>query len=195
MENLIIKKEEIYTPQDEVKSQIKGVYIIKDENGNVILSGHNMIVKTGRNYIFQRCFGNQDSKEFYIFFAYNQQNPIVTPDTEFPASNILPEDSFTNVDGEGEVFKLTVTPSQPDEKTTGNYAYLNTNTLSLNIKRTLVLNTEKATVPLVFNSFGLYSKDKDDETDETITLFSQANCNPVTINQRRKLIVYYSIRF
>ena len=208
MENLIIKQQEIYVPKDEVKDFVKGIYIITDEHGNIIIKGHNMIVKTGRNYIFQRCFNrNQDFKEFYIFFGKTPVTKIITPETTYEtmiaesgANNskfqLLGTENFHRTDtGDlANLFKLDIeeyNDENSDEYAkTDNFALYNPTTLSLEIKRTLVLNTNKTTKTVQFNTFGLYFKNGDSDV-----LFSRANCNTVTLNQRRKVIVYYSIRF
>ena len=54
MNNKIINIEENYKVQDTPK--ITGTFVMKDEDGNIIVSGHNMIVLSGRQYILSRCF-------------------------------------------------------------------------------------------------------------------------------------------
>ena len=206
MENLIIKQQEIYVPKDEVKDFVKGIYIITDEHGNIIIKGHNMIVQTGRDYIIKRCFTDQGKNQFYIFFGKTPVTKIITPETTYDsmikesgANNskfqLLKTDNFhrtdsTDPDDLADLFKLDIKEYSEENAKADNFALYNKTTLSLEIKRTLVLNTNETTKTVQFNTFGLYFKDGDSDV-----LFSRANCNTVTLNQRRKVIVYYSIRF
>lgn len=206
MENLIIKQQEIYVPKDEVKDFVKGIYIITDEHGNIIIKGHNMIVRTGREYIIKRCFtANQDLNQFYIFFGKTPVTKIITPETTYEsmknesgANNskfqLLDTENFHRTDTDNgnlaNLFKLDIKEYSEENAKADNFALYNPTTLSLEIKRTLVLNTNKTTKTVQFNTFGLYFKDGGSDV-----LFSRANCNNVTLNQRRKVIVYYSIRF
>lgn len=206
MENLIIKQQEIYVPKDEVKDFVKGIYIITDEHGNIIIKGHNMIVQTGRDYIIKRCFTDQGKNQFYIFFGKTPVTKIITPETTYDsmiketgANNskfqLLGTENFhrtdsTDPDDLADLFKLDIKEYSEENAKADNFALYNKTTLSLEIKRTLVLNTNETTKTVQFNTFGLYFKDGDSDV-----LFSRANCNTVTLNQRRKVIVYYSIRF
>lgn len=206
MENLIIKQQEIYVPKDEVKDFVKGIYIITDEHGNIIIKGHNMIVQTGRDYIIKRCFTDQGKNQFYIFFGKTPVTKIITPETTYDsmiketgANNskfqLLGTENFhrtdsTDPDDLADLFKLDIKEYSEENAKADNFALYNQTTLSLEIKRTLVLNTNKTTKTVQFNTFGLYFKNGDSDV-----LFSRANCNTVTLNQRRKVIVYYSIRF
>lgn len=209
MENLIIKQQEIYVPKDEVKDFVKGIYIITDEHGNIIIKGHNMIVQTGRDYIIKRCFTNhftdQVLNQFYIFFGKTPVTKIITPETTYDsmikesgANNskfqLLGIENFHRTDTDtgalADLFKLDIKEYNEGNAKADNFALYNQTTLSLEIKRTLVLNTNKTTKTVQFNTFGLYFKNGDSDV-----LFSRANCNTVTLNQRRKVIVYYSIRF
>ena len=207
MENIIIKQQEIYVPKDEVKDFVKGIYIITDEHGNIIIKGHNMIVQTGREYIIKRCFTDQVLNQFYIFFGKTPVTKIITPETTYEsmkaetgANNskfqLLETDNFYRTDtGDlANLFKLDIeeyNDENSDEYAKAdNFALYNPTTLSLEIKRTLVLNMNETTKTVQFNTFGLYFKN-----DGSDVLFSRANCNTVTLNQRRKVIVYYSIRF
>lgn len=207
MENLIIKQQEIYVPKDEVKDFVKGIYIITDEHGNIIIKGHNMIVQTGRDYIIKRCFTDQGKNQFYIFFGKTPVTKIITPETTYEsmiaesgANNskfqLLETKNFHRTDDGNlaDLFKLNIekyNDKYSDEYAKAdNFALYNKTTLSLEIKRTLVLNTNETTKTVQFNTFGLYFKN-----DGSDVLFSRANCNTVTLNQRRKVIVYYSIRF
>lgn len=205
MENLIIKQQEIYVPKDEVKDFVKGIYIITDEHGNIIIKGHNMIVRTGRDYIIKRCFTDQGKNQFYIFFGKTPVTKIITPETTYDsminesgANNskfqLLETKNFHRTDTDNgnlaDLFKLDIKEYSEENAKADNFALYNQTTLSLEIKRTLVLNTNKTTKTIQFNTFGLYFNDGDSDV-----LFSRANCNTVTLNQRRKVIVYYSIRF
>lgn len=203
MENLIIKQQEIYVPKDEVKDFVKGIYIITDEHGNIIIKGHNMIVRTGRDYIIKRCFTDQILNQFYIFFGKTPVTKIITPETTYDsmikesgANNskfqLLEPKNFHRTDtGDlANLFKLNIKEYNEENAKADNFALYNPTTLSLEIKRTLVLNTDKTTKTVQFNTFGLYFENGDSKV-----LFSRANCNNVTLNQRRKVIVYYSIRF
>lgn len=205
MENLIIKQQEIYVPKDEVKDLVKGIYIIKDEHGNIIIKGHNMIVQTGRDYIIKRCFTDQGLNQFYIFFGKTPVTKIITPETTYESmiaesggSNskfqLLGTENFhrtdTDIGSLADLFKLDIKEYSEENAKADNFALYNPTTLSLEIKRTLVLNTNETTKTVQFNTFGLYFKNGDSNV-----LFSRANCNNVTLNQRRKVIVYYSIRF
>ena len=203
MENLIIKQQEIYVPKDEVKDFVKGIYIIKDEHGNIIIKGHNMIVRTGRDYIIKRCFTNQGLNQFHIFFGKTPVTKIITPETTYEsmidergANNskfqLLGTENFhrTDIGDLADLFKLDIKEYNEENAKADNFALYNPTTLSLEIKRTLVLNTNETTKTVQFNTFGLYFKNGDSDI-----LFSRANCNTVTLNQRRKVIVYYSIRF
>lgn len=206
MENFIIKQQEIYVPKDEVKDFVKGIYIITDEHGNIIIKGHNMIVQTGRDYIIKRCFTKQDLNQFYIFFGKTPVTKIITPETTYEsmkaetgANNskfqLLETENFHRTDSTepgdlANLFKLDIKEYSEANAKADNFALYNQTTLSLEIKRTLVLNTNKTTKTVQFNTFGLYFKNGDSDI-----LFSRANCNTVTLNQRRKVIVYYSIRF
>ena len=204
MENLIIKQQEIYVPKDEVKDFVKGIYIITDEHGNIIIKGHNMIVQTGRDYIIKRCFTDQGKNQFYIFFGKTPVTKIITPETTYDsmikesgANNskfqlLEPENFYRTDDADdlANLFKLDIKEYNAENAKADNFALYNQTTLSLEIKRTLVLNTNKTTKTVQFNTFGLYFKNGDSDV-----LFSRANCNTVTLNQRRKVIVYYSIRF
>lgn len=205
MENLIIKQQEIYVPKDEVKDFVKGIYIITDEHGNIIIKGHNMIVQTGRDYIIKRCFTDQGKNQFYIFFGKTPVTKIITPETTYKsmidesgANNskfqLLGTENFHRTDSNNgnlaDLFKLDIKEYNEENAKADNFALYNSTTLSLEIKRTLVLNTNKTTKTVQFNTFGLYFKNGDSDV-----LFSRANCNTVTLNQRRKVIVYYSIRF
>lgn len=205
MENLIIKQQEIYVPKDEVKDFVKGIYIITDEHGNIIIKGHNMIVQTGRDYIIKRCFTKQDLNQFYIFFGKTPITKIITPETTYEsmkaetgANNskfqLLETKNFHRTDTDNgnldDLFKLDIKEYNEENAKADNFALYNQTTLSLEIKRTLVLNTNKTTKTVQFNTFGLYFENGDSKV-----LFSRANCNTVTLNQRRKVIVYYSIRF
>lgn len=203
MENLIIKQQEIYVPKDEVKDFVKGIYIITDEHGNIIIKGHNMIVRTGRDYIIKRCFTNQGLNQFYIFFGKTPVTKIITPETTYEsmiaesgANNskfqLLETENFYRTDtGDlADLFKLDIKEYSDENAKADNFALYNPTTLSLEIKRTLVLNTNETTKTVQFNTFGLYFKNGGSNV-----LFSRANCNNVTLNQRRKVIVYYSIRF
>ena len=206
MENIIIKQQEIYVPKDEVKDFVKGIYIITDEHGNIIIKGHNMIVQTGRDYIIKRCFTDQVKNQFYIFFGKTPVTKIITPETTYKsmteesgANNskfqlLEPEKNFHRTDTDNgnlaDLFKLDIKEYSDANAKADNFALYNQTTLSLEIKRTLVLNTDKTTKTVQFNTFGLYFENGDSKV-----LFSRANCNTVTLNQRRKVIVYYSIRF
>ena len=204
MENFIIKQQEIYVPKDEAKDFVKGIYIITDEDGNIIIKGHNMIVRTGRDYIIKRCFTDQGlNQQFYIFFGKTPVTKIITPETTYDsminesgANNskfqlLKPENFHRTDDGNlADLFKLDIEEYSDAKAKADNFALYNPTTLSLEIKRTLVLNTNKTTKTVQFNTFGLYFKDGGSDV-----LFSRANCNTVTLNQRRKVIVYYSIRF
>lgn len=206
MENFIIKQQEIYVPKDEVKDFVKGIYIITDEHGNIIIKGHNMIVQTGRDYIIKRCFTKQDLNQFYIFFGKTPVTKIITPETTYDsminesgANNskfqLLGTENFHRTDSTdpgdlANLFKLDIKEYKEENAKADNFALYNQTTLSLEIKRTLVLNTNETTKTVQFNTFGLYFKNGDSDI-----LFSRANCNTVTLNQRRKVIVYYSIRF
>lgn len=206
MENFIIKQQEIYVPKDEVKDFVKGIYIITDEHGNIIIKGHNMIVQTGRDYIIKRCFTKQDLNQFYIFFGKTPVTKIITPETTYEsmkaetgANNskfqLLETENFHRTDSTepgdlANLFKLDIKEYNEENAKADNFALYNQTTLSLEIKRTLVLNTNETTKTVQFNTFGLYFKNGDSDI-----LFSRANCNTVTLNQRRKVIVYYSIRF
>lgn len=203
MENLIIKQQEIYVPKDEVKDFVKGIYIIKDEHGNIIIKGHNMIVKTGRDYIIKRCFTKQGLNQFYIFFGKTPVTKIITPETTYESMinesggnnskfQLLEPKNFhrTDTGNLADLFKLDIKEYSEENAEADNFALYNLTTLSLEIKRTLVLNTNETTKTAQFNTFGLYFKNGDSNV-----LFSRANCNNVTLNQRRKIIVYYSIRF
>lgn len=210
MENLIIKQQEIYVPKDEVKDFVKGIYIITDEHGNIIIKGHNMIVQTGRDYIIKRCFTDhftdQVLNQFYIFFGKTPVTKIITPETTYEsmiaesgANNskfqLLGTENFHRTDSTdpgdlANLFKLDIKEYNEENAKADNFALYNQTTLSLEIKRTLVLNTNETTKTVQFNTFGLYFENGDSKV-----LFSRANCNNVTLNQRRKVIVYYSIRF
>lgn len=206
MENFIIKQQEIYVPKDEVKDFVKGIYIITDEHGNIIIKGHNMIVQTGRDYIIKRCFTKQDLNQFYIFFGKTPVTKIITPETTYESMKaetgtnnskfqLLETENFHRTDSTepgdlANLFKLDIKEYSEANAKADNFALYNQTTLSLEIKRTLVLNTNKTTKTVQFNTFGLYFKNGDSDI-----LFSRANCNTVTLNQRRKVIVYYSIRF
>ena len=206
MENLIIKQQEIYVPKDEVKDFVKGIYIITDEHGNIIIKGHNMIVQTGRDYIIKRCFTDQGKNQFYIFFGKTPVTKIITPETTYKsmmdesgANNskfqLLETKNFHRTDSTdpgdlANLFKLDIKEYNEENAKADNFALYNQTTLSLEIKRTLVLNTNETTKTVQFNTFGLYFENGDSKV-----LFSRANCNTVTLNQRRKVIVYYSIRF
>lgn len=179
MNNKIINIEENYKVQDTPK--ITGTFVMKDEDGNIIVSGHNMIVLSGRQYILSRCFTSATKGTFKFFLANKTDNTPITADTKVadttPIDLTVFGESKTNIEG--------ITVSEDGNLSGENTAiiYSSGNNCYLQIKRTLKLvNAEK----LTFNSFGLKVGQ---------LLFSQAVHNTVTMNSKRKVTLIYTLRF
>lgn len=178
MNNKIINIEENYKVQDTPK--ITGTFVMKDEDGNIIVSGHNMIVLSGRQYILSRCFTGATKGTFTFFLANKTDNTPITADTKVADTTPIDLAVFANPDDIG---KITVSADGNSSGENTAIIYSSGNNCYLQIKRTLkLIETEKQT----FNSFGLKVGQ---------LLFSQAVHNTVTMNSKRKVTLIYTLRF
>jgi hypothetical protein len=72
MEDIRLSLNDEYKVEDKLCP--KGVVIIRDQDGNIIFKGNNMVVKSGRNLLFNLFLGTPGTKEFSDVNAFIGDN-------------------------------------------------------------------------------------------------------------------------
>ena len=165
--------------------EIRGEVTLLRDDGEVLLNKKNMIVKSGRQAVFNAFFNGSSNNLDKIDLAYSDDLTIVTWDT-------------TALQGESVIKNLSIPPlankNNIDDANIFNgisiadgsgafYRKIDSESL----KTTFYLYLIKIGDSLKFNNLGLFCSNGE--------LFSRLNCEDITIDSGRKYCLKYTIYF
>lgn len=150
----------------------KGIICFEDENGKIIFKTHNMILKKGREKIYNTCTGNTS--------GFNINNCSVVVGYDVNNAPVTADDSYNS-------FKETIVSTL-----TGNVSNTDSTTdMSIDFKVSINKTETGSNDSLKINWIGLVFN----ESDDSKILISRSMFNPIIIPPTRTINITYTVYF
>ena len=182
--------------------EIRGEVTLLRDDGEVLLNKKNMIVKLGRQAVFNAFFNGSSNNLDKIKLAYSEQLSIVTQYTaelDGTIQNISTNTLTTLADDKrvdpNNIFQIQ---TRSADGKWGSNVNISTEINPLyrkidadNLTATYYLYLMNVNNVVKFNNLGLFYSNG----DQGSTLFSRLNCEDITIESNRKYCLKYTIYF
>jgi len=171
----------IYERSNINDSKIKGIVVIKDNNGKIIIKKENMIVKNGREFIRDKFalnagIGNFSTNYTGTYTSYSLSH------IAFGASDVITQYTMTSLISES--FRTVLSSANVAKGTTEPY-----------LKFTASLDRTNQSTGYTLREIGLIIKTDPSNNNETGLLFYRVVFDPIPIAAGEKYEVEYYIYF